>query len=160
MFTERPLRRSLMSFALRRMQRPGVVPEKITRSTLPTFWSDERLPTLQAQVDNFVLWIGDNQRNSFDYAAGTPAAIAAHVGIPISPEGDIAALDWLRGQIDFNNWYEQGGDRRGERTFRLTLFGSQRYEQLKKVSRASLLPLQQRHAGWPHQQKRLPEEAI
>jgi hypothetical protein len=48
LFNEKPLRRSLMSFAIRRMQRSGIHPEKITRSTLPTFWSDERLPTLQA----------------------------------------------------------------------------------------------------------------
>lgn len=137
LFNEKPLRRSLMSFAIRRIQRSGIHPEKITRSTLPTFWSDERLPTLQAQVDNFVLWIGDNQKTSFEYAVGTPAAIAAHVGIPISSEGDVVALSWLRGQIDFNNWYEQGSDWHGQLTFRLTLFGSQRYEQLKKVSRDS-----------------------
>jgi hypothetical protein len=48
LLAENPLRRSLMSYALRRMQQPGVLPEKITESQLPSFWSDERLPTLQA----------------------------------------------------------------------------------------------------------------
>ena len=137
LLAEKPLRRSLMSYAIRRTQRFGVDPEKITRSSLPTFWSDERLPTLQAQVDNFLLWIGDNQETSVSWAVGRPAAIAAYVGIPISPEGDIAALNWLRGQIDFQNWYEQGGDWHSQLTFRLTLDGSQRYQQLKKASSES-----------------------
>jgi len=119
------------------MQRADIQPETITGSSLPTFWSDERLPTLQAQVDNFLLWIGDNQETSVSWAVESPAAIAAYVGIPISPEGDIAALDWLRGQVDFQNWYEQGGDWHSQFTFRLTLSGSQRYEQLKKASSES-----------------------
>jgi hypothetical protein len=137
LLAENPLRRSLMSFALRRMQRPGVLPEKITESQLPTFWSDERLPTLQVQVDNFLLWIGDNQKTSVDYAVGSPAAIAAYIGIPISAEGDVQALSRLRNEIDDQRLFEQGQDRRGRYSFRLTLFGSQKYEQLKKASSQS-----------------------
>src|SRR5258705_11373320 len=103
---ENPLRRSLMSYALRRMQRPGVLPEKITESQLPSFWSDERLPTLQVQIDNLLIWIGDNQKTSVDYAVGAPTAIAAYIGIPISAEGDVEALSWLRNQIDYQRLLE------------------------------------------------------
>jgi hypothetical protein len=137
LLAENPLRRSLMSYALRRMQQPGADPEKITLSQLPTFWSEERLPTLQAQVDNLLLWIGDNQKTSVDYALGTPAAIAAYIGIPLSADGDVQALSWLRNEIDYNRWFEQGLDQNGKLSFRLTLFGSHKYEQLKKASRES-----------------------
>jgi hypothetical protein len=137
LLAENPLRRSLMSYALRRMQRPGVHPEKITLSQLSTFWSDEHLPTLQAQVDNLLLWIGDNQKTSVDYALGAPTAIAAYIGIPITAEGDVQALSWLRKEIDYQCWFEQGLDQNGRLSFRLTLFGSQKYEQLRKASRES-----------------------
>jgi hypothetical protein len=85
----------------------------------------------------FLLWIGDNQKTSADYAVGSPEAIAACIGIPISAEGDVQALSWLRKEIDNKHWFEQGLDRQGRYSFRLTLFGSQRYEQLKKVSSQS-----------------------
>src|SRR5258706_2962699 len=101
LLAENPSRLSLMSYALRRMQRPGVLPEKITTSQLPSFWSDERLPTLQVQIDNLLSWIGDNQKTSLDYAVGAPTAIAAYIGIPISAAGDVQALSWLRNQIDY-----------------------------------------------------------
>jgi hypothetical protein len=137
LLAENPLRRSLMSYALRRMQRPGVLPEKITTSQLPSFWSDERLPTLQVQIDNLLIWIGDNQKTSLDYAVGAPTAIAAYIGIPISAAGDVQALSWLRNQIDYQPLLEQGSDQNEKLSFRLTLFGSQKYEQLRKASRES-----------------------
>jgi hypothetical protein len=137
LLAERPLRRSLMSHTLRRMHRPGAQLQAITQSDLPTFWSSERLPTLQEQVDNLLLWIGDNQKTSVDYSIGTPSAVAAHIGIPISTEGDNQTLSWLLNQIAVQSLFEQVGAWEAELGLRLTLYGSQKYEQLKKVSSES-----------------------
>jgi hypothetical protein len=58
---EEPLRRSLMSHTLRRMQRPDQKHFHIIRDDeLPTFWSEGRLPSPLEQADNLILWIGDN----------------------------------------------------------------------------------------------------
>src|SRR5262249_38015772 len=62
LLAEMPLRRSLMSHALRRMQRPGSQRlHVITSDELPTYWREKRLPTPLEQADNLILWIGDNQ---------------------------------------------------------------------------------------------------
>jgi hypothetical protein len=46
-------------------------------------------------------------------------------------------LTWLRNQINDQRLFEQGGDQNRKLSFRLTLFGSQKYEQLRKASRES-----------------------
>src|SRR5262249_34538484 len=56
-FNEKPLRRSLMSHTLRKMQEPDdthlrVITDK--EDDLPTFWRNERLPTPQQQEDSLV----------------------------------------------------------------------------------------------------------
>ena len=82
---EIPLRRSLISHTLRRMQQADdkhlrVIP----RYDLPTFWRNETLPTPQQQADNLILWIGDNQQTSFATTRIDRSAIAAWIGLPIS----------------------------------------------------------------------------
>jgi hypothetical protein len=58
---EVPVRRSIMSHTLRRMQRPGDTHLRIIASNeLPSFWSDT-LPNPQQQADNLIRWIGDNE---------------------------------------------------------------------------------------------------
>jgi hypothetical protein len=52
---EKPLRRSLMSHTLRRVQRPGDKHlRQISDDELPTFWRNERLPTPQQQADSLI----------------------------------------------------------------------------------------------------------
>src|ERR1700716_1632293 len=114
LLAESPLRRSHMSYTLRRMQRSNFQPQAIKQTDLPTFWSSERLPALQEQVDNLLLWIGDNQKTSVDYSTGTPSAIAAHIGIPISTEGDNRPLDWLMKEIAVQSLFERVGAWDGE----------------------------------------------
>src|SRR5262245_56896950 len=63
-FAQDPMRRSLMSHALRRMQRRDEAPPKILSYDLPSFWQG-RSPTPQQQADNLLLWIGDNQPTQF-----------------------------------------------------------------------------------------------
>ena len=60
LLAEMPLRRSLMSHTLRRMQRRDQKHLRIiTSDDLPTFWREERLPSPLEQADNLILWIGE-----------------------------------------------------------------------------------------------------
>jgi hypothetical protein len=102
-----PLRRSLMSHTLRRMQLPH---DKhlhvITSDELPTFWKDIRLPPPPEQADNLILWIGDNQNAVLDFPETTPYALAALVGLPVSsPLGDYEGIRWLYGQVGRDRLY-------------------------------------------------------
>jgi hypothetical protein len=72
LLAEVPLRRSLMSHTLRRMQLPNDKHIRIINSDdLPTFWNQGRLPTPLQQADNFILWIGDNQDTPSKWAVTT-----------------------------------------------------------------------------------------
>jgi hypothetical protein len=97
---EKPIRRSLMSHTLRRMQRPEAKQFYIILSDeLPTYWRSEQLPTPQQQLDALILWIGANQRASFENAETTASVLAAHLGMHISQQGDGGGLGWLLGQF-------------------------------------------------------------
>src|SRR4249919_1428648 len=60
-----PIRRSLVSHALRRMQRAGESPPKFSSYGLESLWREDRLPTPQQQANNLILWIGGNQPTQF-----------------------------------------------------------------------------------------------
>src|SRR5262245_33790051 len=95
-----PIRRSLMSHALRRMQRAEEAPPKISTYAFESFWREDRLPTPQQQVDNLILWIGRNQPTQFDFAEDKVPAIAATIGLPISGVLDSQGFGWLDSQLD------------------------------------------------------------
>lgn len=129
-----PLRRSLMSHTLRRMQRPdNSHPHIITKDELPTFWKQERLPTPLEQADNLILWIGDNQTTPDVWAETTVPAIAATVGIAVSPEGnDGGAFGWLHSQLGKKELYRHSAAEGGKFRVMLEMAGWERYEALKK----------------------------
>ena len=94
-FNEIPLRRSLMSHILRRMQQPDDKQLRaISDDELPTFWRNETLPTPQRPADNLILWMGDNQETSSTTARIDRSALAAWIGLPISLPAD--AAEWAR----------------------------------------------------------------
>jgi hypothetical protein len=72
---EVPLRRSVMSHTLRRMQRPDNSHfHIITNDELPTFCNlSSRQPTPLEQVDNLILWIGKNQAAPSEADVDRPA---------------------------------------------------------------------------------------
>src|SRR5271170_2154815 len=75
MLAEMPIRRSLMSHTLRRMQRLDQKQLHIIQNDeLSTFWRDERLPSPLEQADNLILWIGDNQATPHAWVDGTQSA--------------------------------------------------------------------------------------
>src|SRR5262249_45808494 len=108
-FNEKPLRRSLMSHTLRKMQEPDdthlrVITDK--EDDLPTFWRNERLPTPQQQEDSLILWIGDNQETSSTAASIDRSALAAWIGLPISLPNDSAEWAWLNSKLKEEKLYE------------------------------------------------------
>jgi hypothetical protein len=130
-----PLRRSLMSHTLRRMQRPNNSHlHIITKDELPTFWREERLPTPPQQVDNLILWVGDNQAAPSIWAETTVPAVAATIGIAISPErNDSGALGWVHSQILKQGLYREHPSQPGGKfSVMLEMAGWERYEALKK----------------------------
>jgi hypothetical protein len=135
LLAEEPLRRSLMSHALRRMQRPdGEHLHKITNDELPSYWKNERLPTPLEQADNLILWIGDHQQAPGTWVDGNPSAIAATIGMTVSADGnDSGAWSWLNKQLEPKKLYQlhptpPGGTVR----VMLEMAGWERYEALKK----------------------------
>jgi hypothetical protein len=135
---ELPLRRSLMSHTLRRMQRPdNRLPKGIDSYNLPTFWRNEKLPTPQQQADNLILWIGDNQKTVFSVASIERPAIAAWIGLPISQPDDSTGWVWLHSELEGQQLYE--ASIRGGRSLdlRLKMKGWERYQDLKKTQNES-----------------------
>lgn len=136
LLTEAPLRRSLMSYTLRRMQRPNEKrPHIINSDELPTFWREGRLPTPLEQADNLILWIGDNQAAPSLWAETTVPALAATIGAMVTPEGnDSGSIGWLQSRLSDGGeglLRVQGGT--GTRWLAmLEIAGWQKYESLKK----------------------------
>src|SRR5262245_24309549 len=91
-----PIRRSIMSHVLRRMRRPDMSRLRtIPPDELSSYWKPERLPTPQQQADSLILWVGDNQPNQFEPVTPLRAALAATIGLPITPNGDANGMAWL-----------------------------------------------------------------
>ena len=134
LLTEVPLRRSLMSHTLRRMQLPNDKHIRIINSDdLPTFWSQGRLPTPLQQADNFILWIGDNQDTPSKWAVTTASVIAATVGIAVSePSGDSQAWGWLHSQMEPKELYRLDQQQGGKVGLMLTMAGWEKYEALRR----------------------------
>jgi len=66
---EIPLRRSLMSHTLRRMQLPNDKHLRVIRGDeLASFWREDRLPTPLEQADNLILLIGNMQETPSAWA--------------------------------------------------------------------------------------------
>jgi hypothetical protein len=132
--SEKPLRRSLMSHILRRMQQADDKQLRtITDDDLPTFWRNETLPTPQQQADNLILWIGDNQETSFATARIDRSAIAAWIGLPISLPADATGWVWLHSQLEPKRLYEATISLGRVLDLRLTMEGWARYQSLKKT---------------------------
>jgi hypothetical protein len=132
---EVPLRRSLVSHTLRRMQRPEKRSLHVIRvDELPNFWSEERLPSPLEQADNLILWIGDNQPTPSTWVDASPSALAAMIGIAVSADGsDGGGWSWLHSQLEPKNLYRLHPTPPGGlvRTMR-EMAGWERYEVLKK----------------------------
>src|SRR5262245_44190105 len=137
-FNEKPLRRSLMSHTLRRMQQADDKHLRIiTDNDLPTFWRDERLPTPQQQADSLILWIGDNQETPLRSSFIDRSALAAWIGLQISLPHDSAGWAWLNTELQKGQLYEAADVRQGTLDLKLTMKGWERYQDLKKTQNES-----------------------
>jgi hypothetical protein len=134
LFAEVPLRRSLMSHTLRRMQTPSNKHLRIISSDeLPTFWNEGRLPTPIEQANNFILWVGNNQEAPHTWTETTASVIAATTGIALSPGGDSQGWGWLHKELEPDDLYRLDQSRQGGQVgVMLTMKGWKKYEELKK----------------------------
>jgi hypothetical protein len=140
-FNEKPLRRSLMSHTIRRMQKPDDKHLRVIKDQeddLPTFWRDERLPTPQQQADNLILWIGKNQETSSKAARVDRSELAAWIGLPISLPKDSPEWAWLNSQLKEEQLYEVGDIRQGHiLDLKLTMKGWTKYQDLRNTQKES-----------------------
>jgi hypothetical protein len=115
LLNEVPLRRSLMSQALGRMQLPDDKHLRVIRDDeLASFWRDDRLPTPLAQADNLILLIGKLQETPSTWAWFAPSVMAATVGIAISPSGgDSQGWSWLHSQLHPRQLYRLNSAQEG-----------------------------------------------
>jgi nucleoside 2-deoxyribosyltransferase len=127
-----PLRRSLMSHTIRRMQRPGDRPHKINSNELATFWS-ERLPTPQQQADNLIRWLGDNQETPYSSLTTPLTVLAATVGMALDKAGDTQGWRWLGTELQSQEFFREKPSSGGKVSLLLTMKGWERYEELKKT---------------------------
>lgn len=132
-FAQAPIRRSLMSYTLRRMQRPGGAHLRtIEKEDLQTFWQMIRLPTPTEQADNLILWLGNSQTVQSEWFEEAQNVIAATVGLPITQSNDAGGFAWLNSQLEPKGLYQhQPGSQAGRVRLQLTMSGWERYEILK-----------------------------
>jgi hypothetical protein len=140
-----PVRRSIMSHTLRRMQRPGDTHLRIIASNeLPSFWSDT-LPNPQQQADNLIGWIGDNQASPSTWFEVPVTELGAAVGLSLVGARDSQAWGWLHKELEEQKLYQLKDAGGGKNGFLLTMRGWNAYESLKRThaeSRTAFMAMQ------------------
>jgi hypothetical protein len=132
LLTEVPLRRSLMSHTLRRMQLPSDKHLRVIKDTdLADLWSEGRLPTPLEQADNVILWLGDNQETPSSWARTTVSVLASTIGIALEAGGDSQGWGWLHDQMQQQQRLYKLVDDGSSVRLMLSMAGWGRYEQLK-----------------------------
>jgi hypothetical protein len=128
-----PIRRSLMSHALRRIHnsRPER-PPRISGEDASSYWSIGRLPSPNQLADNLILWIGTAQETPLVRAATTIPALAATIGLPVVAGGDKPSLEWLDAELQPANLYRNYDMPNGQIRRQLTLNGWSRFEELRR----------------------------
>jgi hypothetical protein len=135
MFSALPVRRALMSHALRRTQQPDTSRILIIKvGDLPSFWRSDRLPSPQKQADALILWVGDHQPTPFEFAEIHRSALAAFVGMPITGHDDSGRFSWLNSQLEPKKLYELAMRGNNVLALKLTLEGWQTYERLQRTT--------------------------
>lgn len=132
------LRRSVASHKIRRMQRVGKI-VAVAYEQLLAWKLDEALPTLAAQRDSLILWIGDNQPSPAENAITSSLALEAWLGGAIVPNNPVASLSWLLTAWPAGRFYSRADVSNGQLGFRLSLDGWNLYEELKRNGSQSRL---------------------
>jgi hypothetical protein len=134
MLSEVPIRRSLMSHTLRRMQRPeNSRLHTITTDDLPSFWTQE-LPTPPQQADALIVWIGDHQATPADLVDIRRSELAATIGLHISGHEDSGGFSWLNSQLEPKKLYELLPKGNNVLALKLTMAGWEKHAELKKTA--------------------------
>jgi hypothetical protein len=106
---------------------------------------DEPLPSPSEQLDELVIWIGDNQPSPAESASLRKLEVLAWLGAVITRNAPEAGLDWLLKQEQTAALIEDRGDQNGCLLRRLRMAGWLRYQALKRghvESRRVLMAMQ------------------
>ena len=128
-----PPRRSAMSCALRRMQRPGNAHlEQIKSHELESFWRDEIRTTPPQMYDDLIVLIGDKQTSPSSWLEISIPELAATLGMPVTKEGDAATWSWLCSHTKGRDEYDYNDVQGGRISLRLKMNGWSKYSNLKQ----------------------------
>jgi hypothetical protein len=98
----------------------------------PLYLDNQPLPSPSEQLDNLILWVGDNQPSMAESAAVSLPAISAWIGASIIRFSPGAGLGWLLEEESTQALLEDRGDASGQKQLRLKMAGWNRYEALKR----------------------------
>jgi hypothetical protein len=133
-------RRALMSHAVRRMTAAGRAP-MITSDALDSFWTPERPRTPEAQSNDLLLRLGDDQLSPDTHWQGSGYFLGAWIGTSLfAPKEPHRGLRWILRHAHSEGWlanYElvEHVGRRGDEHVEtsLTMRGWEKYAALKKL---------------------------
>jgi hypothetical protein len=136
-FSRDASRAPVMSHTIGRMQREGREPPLVTRENIRTY-CETPLPTPPEQVDDLILWIGDNQPDGATNARAPELLLDAWIGarLPDVP-GNAKGLRWLvaaaEPEMASNPHHFVCQYDRENASLRLTIEGWKRYASLKQT---------------------------
>jgi hypothetical protein len=135
LLSHKRINRSVLSHLIRKAQRPGE-PLAIFDEDMAGYQDAPPLPRPREQLNNLVLWIGENQGSTATWATSRTEALAATVGTEISAgEG---ALLWLLSEVKNENLFITHPNNSSRQTsLQLTMKGWSRFEELRHLAAAS-----------------------
>jgi len=111
---------------------PGGRWVKLPWDNLESWHLEEPLPSPSEQLDQIVIWLGENQPSPAESAALKAPAISAWIGAAITRGSPEAGLGWLLEQEKTSELMERRWEQNGLMLLRLKMPGWLRYEVLKQ----------------------------
>lgn len=126
----RAISNSRLSHALRLRYDAQKKPTILSNDYLQAYQDDRSHVSPQQQLDNLILWVGNNQRAPQEWAKSDIHAFAARIGTEIGSDQSELGVAWLVKAFQNQGLFEwQRGD--SEASFRLTPNGWLRFDELK-----------------------------
>lgn len=125
--------RSVLSHRIRRRYDAAQKPLQLSAPDLNAFIGDTKPPTPQEQVDNLILWIGNNQQAPEGWAEATLRHLGAIVGAAVSATTDEPGVAWLLNQTKDSGLFNfTSRDNPTRMVLRLTIRGWERFAELTR----------------------------
>ena len=129
-------RRSRVSHIIRRQQAKGGS-VSVRPDLIPDWLSTHNSPSPTKQLDELILWVGDNQPSPNEAATSTYWSLSAWVGTKLTPGKGVSNLVWLLHQPKFKELAEFTQLDPENVEMRLTMAGWVRYHDLRQAKNES-----------------------